>query len=276
MKNLFLTMAAFLFSLSALATPPINSGSVSTATGGSGRGTTEPIDGVLLNPAMIGLLSSKILSATYTNQQWGVTIADNGKEALFPAALAFVRTDVEGFKTQQVSVGLSYVFKKMFAIGTNLSLLEYSSEAINRDEKYRQSVADIGLMFSPGAEFGVGLVANKVASSTTDLDETLQKQQTLGLGFQYTYLSFVRFRFDIESGPKNKTERLVYMGGVETYMNDWMILRFGYQNNNVVSKNYSTVGLGFAGPQFSLHYAYISNVANNRDDQHSIDLGIPF
>ena len=120
------------------------------------------------------------------------------------------------------------------------------------------------------------MVANKVASSTTDLDESLQKQQTIGLGAQYTYLSFIRFRFDIESGPKNKTDRLVYMGGIETYMNDWMILRLGYQNNNVVSKNYTTAGLGFAGPQFGLHYAYISNVANNRDDQHSIDLGIPF
>lgn len=275
MKKLFLTTAVLLFSISTFATP-VTPGSVSTATGGAGRGTTEPIDGALLNPAMIGLMSSKILSATYTNQQWGITIADNGKEALFPAALSFVRSDVEGFKTQQVTVGLSYVFKKMFAVGANLSLLEYSSEAINRDQKYRQTVGDLGVMFSPGNDFGIGLVANKVASSSIDLDENLQKQQTLGLGLHYTYQSFIRFRFDVESGPKNKTERLVYMGGVETYMNDWMILRFGYQNNNVVSKNYSTVGLGFAGPQFSLHYAYISNVANNQDDQHSIDLGIPF
>ncbi len=276
MKKLFLTTVLFLFSLSTFAIPPLLPGSVSTGTGGSGRGTTEPIDGAQLNPAVIGLLSSKFLSATYTNQQWGVTIADNGKEALFPAAISFIRSDVEGFKTQQVTVGLSYVFKKMFAIGLNGSLYEYSSEAINRDEKYRQSAADVGLMFSPGAEFGLGLIAKKVASSTTTLDETLQTQQKIGLGAQYTYLSFIRFRFDIESGPKNKTERLVYMGGIETYMNDWMILRLGYQNNNVVSKNYTTAGLGFAGPQFGLHYAYISNVANNRDDQHSIDLGIPF
>lgn len=276
MKKLFFAISAFLFSLSTFATPQTNPGSVTTATGGTGRGTTEPVDGVLLNPAMIGMLPSKFLSATYTNQQWGVTIADNGKEALFPAALAFLRSDNEGFKAQQLSIGLSYVFKKMFAIGTTLSMLEYSSETIDRDAKFRQSAVDIGLMFSPGAEFGIGLAANKVASSTTNIDETLQKQQTIGLGGQYTFSSFIRFRFDVESGPKNKTDRLVYMGGVESYMNDWVILRLGYQNNNVVSKNYTTAGLGFSGPQFGLHYAYISNVANNRDDQHSIDLGIPF
>jgi len=275
MKNIFLTIAFLIFSLSTFAVP-LTPGSISTATGGSGRGTTEAIDGVLLNPAMIGLLSSKILSANYTNHQWGITIADNGAEALFPAALSFVRSDIEGFKTQQVAIGLSYVFKKMFAIGTTVSLYEYSSEAINRDQKYRQTTADVGVMFSPSSEFGIGLVANKVGSTKTDLDESLQKQQTMGLGAQYTFQSFVRFRLDVESGPKNKTERLVYMGGIETYMNDWVIFRLGYQNNNVVSKNYSTVGLGFAGPQFGLHYAYISNVANNEDDQHSIDLGIPF
>ena len=85
-----------------------------------------------------------------------------------------------------------------------------------------------------------------------------------------------RFRFDIESAPENKTNRLVYMSGIETYMNDWMIFRFGYQNNNVVSKNYITAGAGFAGPQFGLHYAYVSNVADKKEDKHSIDLGIPF
>lgn len=275
MSKIILSLAAFLFAVSAFATD-LTSGSVSTATGGSGRGTTEPVDGVLLNPAMIGLLTSKYLSANYTNHQWGVTISDNGKEALFPAALSFIRSDVEGFKTQQISVGLSYVFKKMFAIGTTLSLLEYDSQAINAGEKYRQTAADVGVMFSPSPEYGIGFVANKVASSKSDLAENLQIQQTLGLGAQYTYQNFIRFRFDIESAPKNKTDRVVYMGGIETYMNDWIILRFGYQNNNVVAKNYSTVGLGFAGPQFGLHYAYISNVADNQDIQHSIDLGIPF
>lgn len=275
MTKILLASALFIFSLSTLAVP-LQPGSVSTATGGSGRGTTEPIDGVLLNPAMVGLLSSQFFSANYTNQQWGLTISDNGKEALFPAALSFVRSDVDGFKTQQVGVSVGYVFKKMFALGANLSLLEYSSNSLNEDQKYRQTVGDVGLMFSPETAYGIGLVAHKVASSSTDLDESLQKQQTIGLGIQYTFQSFIRFRFDVESGPKNKTERLVYMGGMETYMNDWVIFRFGYQNNNVVSKNYSTVGLGFAGPQFGLHYAYISNVANNQDDQHSIDLGIPF
>lgn len=274
MKKITSSLFVFLFAVSSLAA--LTPGSVSTATGGSGRGTTEPVDSVFLNPASVGLLSTKFLSANYTPDQWSVTISDNGKESLFPAALSFTRSDVVGFKTQRIGLSVGYVFKKMFAIGANLSILEYSSEAINRDEKYRQTAGDLGIMFSPGPEYGIGFVANKVSSSNSDLAESLQVQQTLGFGAQYTFQSFIRFRFDIESSPKNKTDRLVYMGGVETYLNEWMIIRFGYQNNNVVRSNYSSAGLGFSGPQFGLHYAYISNVANNRDHKHSIDLGIPF
>lgn len=274
-KIVFLNVFFLLLSSITWAAVP-TTGSVSTATGGTGRGTPEAIDGVPLNPGMVGLLPTKFLSANYTNEQWGITISDNGREALFPAALSFTRSDVNNFKTQQVSLAVAYAYKKLFGVGANVSLLEYEGSGLIVGQKYRQSVGDIGFLYSPMTEFGVGLVFNKVASSKSDVPETLQKQKTMGLGGQFTYQNFIRFRFDMESGVDYKTERLTYMGGIETFMNDWVVFRFGYQNNNVITKNYSTVGLGFSGPQFGLHYAYISNVANNEDDQHSIDLGIPF
>ena len=273
-KIIFLLLVSF-FSISSFAVlaPP---GAVSMATGGSGRGATEPVDSVLLNPSLLALLPTKFFSASYTSQQWGLTISDNGKDALFPAALAFVRSDVNDFKTQQLALALSYAYKKMISVGVNVSMLEYERSQKLREQKYRQTAADIGVMYSPSPEFGIGFVANKISSSKVDLDESLQKQKTIGAGAQYTFANAIRFRYDMESAPDNKTDRLVYMGGIETFLNDWMIFRVGYQNNNVVAKNYSSLGLGFSGPQFGLHYAYISNVADGSDDKHSIDLGIPF
>ncbi len=246
------------------------------ATGGSGRGATEPVDSVLLNPAMVSLLPTKFFSASYTSQQWGLTISDNGKDALFPAALAFVRSDVDDFKTQRLALALSYAYRKMISIGLNVSMYEYERSQKYIDQKYRQTAADIGIAFSPMPNMGFGIVAYKAASSKVELEESLQKQKTIGVGAQYTFANAIRFRYDMESAPDNKTDRLVYMGGIETFLNDWVIFRVGYQNNNVVAKNYSSLGLGFTGPQFGLHYAYISNVADGSDDKHSIDLGIPF
>ncbi len=275
MKKLFFTVSLIsLISCNLLAA--LTPGAISTATGGSGRGTTEPVDSVLLNPAIVAALPTKFFSANYTNEQWGVTISDNGKDALFPAAVAFVKSDANNLKTQQISVALSYAFQKSFAVGLGVSMLEYDLGGAAFQQKYRQSIGDVGFVYAPSPVFGVGLVANKVFSSATEIAQSLQKQKTIGFGAQYTYLSFARFRFDIESAPENKTDRLVYMGGIETFINDWVIIRLGYQNNNVLAKNFSSLGLGFAGPQFGLHYAYISNVVDKSEDKHSIDLGIPF
>lgn len=265
----------FLFSVNVFSHEPI--GAVSTATGGTGRGAAEPIDSVLLNPAIVATLPTKFFSFNYTKDQWGLTIADNGHEALFPAALAFVKSDSDTFKTQQLSLALSARIASGLAVGLMGSMLEYTKTTNPLlEDKYRQSTGDLGIAYAPNKYFGLGLVANKVFSSSTDLEDALEVQKTVGLGASYTYLNFARFRLDVESAPENKTDRLVYMSGIETYMNDWVIVRLGYQNNNVVSKNYITAGLGFAGPQFGLHYGYISNVVDKKEDKHSIDLGIPF
>lgn len=274
MEKIILTLVIVL--ISAKGFGALGTGSVSTATGGSGRAAAEPVDSVLLNPAVVAELPTKFFSATYNPDSWGITISDNGKDALFPAALAFQRSDIDNLKTQQLSLALSYSYKNIVAVGTNLSMLEYNQGTQTYDQKYRQSAADFGIVINPIPAFGIALVASKAFSSKTELNESLQKQKTLGLGTQYTLMKFVRFRFDIESAPENKTDQLVYMGGVETYMNDWVVLRLGYQNNNVVGKNYSTAGIGFTGPQFGLHYAYTANVVDGSEDKHSIDLGIPF
>ncbi len=251
-------------------------GSVSTATGGTGRGTIEPIDGVLLNPASVAKLKTQFFSFNYSNEQMGVTISDNGKEALFPAALAFVKTDINKLKTQDMALVIATSVLPRLSIGSTVSLVEYSRSLATEEKKYRQTVADIGISFAIAKNISLGIVGYKAFSSTSELEKSLQKQQLFAVGTSYTFDNFVRFRFDIESAPENKVDRLTYMTGLETYMNEWLIVRLGYQNNNVVSKNFTTAGLGFSGPQFGLHYGYLTNVSNRDEDRHTVDLGVPF
>ena len=251
-------------------------GSVSTATGGTGRGAIEPVDGVLLNPSSVAQLKSKFFSFNYSKDQLGLTISDNGKDALFPAALAFVRSEKENFKTQDMALVIAYRVAPRLSLGTTISMVEYVQDLKGLEQKNRQTVGDIGASILINKEISVGVVANKIFSSSCELDSALQKQKSYGAGMNFTYQNFVRFRFDVESAPENKTNKLIYMGGVETYMNDWVVARFGYQNNNVLAKNYMTAGAGFAGPQFGIHYAYLTNVSDRNEDRHSVDLGIPF
>ena len=81
---------------------------------------------------------------------------------------------------------------------------------------------------------------------------------------------------DLETAENEKTEKMIYKMGLETFINDWIVTRFGYQNDNAHSLNFFTAGLGFVGPQFGLHYAYQSEARNIRDPLHTIDLNIPF
>lgn len=252
-------------------------GAVSAATGGTGRGAVEPIDGVLLNPATVSDLPNKSFSYNYSQDQWALTVTDNGQDSYFPASLKFIKTKSSVVDTQQL--GLSFASRrwKKFAVGGTGSMVEYTNYLSNSlEEKYRQSTVDLAATYALATNFGIGLVANKVGSSTASLPENLQIQKTVALGMSYTYLNFARFRLDVESAPENKTDKLVYMTGLENYLNDWVVFRLGYQNNNVVSKNYLTAGIGFAGPQFGLHYAYIANTTSNNEDKHLFDLGIPF
>lgn len=252
-------------------------GAVSTATGGSGRGAVEPVDGVFLNPAMISDLSKKNFSFNYSAEQWGLAIVDNGADSYFPAALTMVRTDTSNLDTQQVALSLATTRWKRVSLGLTASMYEYVELGTgNIEQKYRQGVFDAGLTLAITPNFGFGIVGKKINSGKINLAENLQTQKTTAAGISYTYQKFARFRLDVETAPDNKTDRLVYMTGLENYVNDWLVFRLGYQNNNVIDKDYITAGAGFAGPQFGLHYAFISNTSTKSEDKHLIDLTVPF
>lgn len=252
-------------------------GAVSTATGGTGRGAVESVDGVFLNPAMIGDLTSKNFSVSYSPDEWGMSVVDNGRESYFPAALDFIRTTTPTLDTQQL--GLSFASRRWHRVsfGATASMYEYTNYLTPvTQEKYRQGILDVGATLAITPNIGFGIVAKKIASGQVNIAESRQVQKTIAIGMSYTYQNFARFRFDVESAPDNKTDKLVYMVGLENYINDFIVFRLGYQENNVLSKDYFSAGVGFSGPQFGLHYAYISNVSDKTEDQHLFDLNVPF
>jgi hypothetical protein len=252
-------------------------GAVSTATGGTGRGAVEPVDGVLLNPSTISDLPGKNFSVNTAHDTWAMSVADNGDDAYLPAALQFIKQNQTNLDTQQLGLSLATPRWKGMTFGLSASMVEYTQFPSEISELHsRQSVFDLSATLAFSKNFGLGLVARKVGSSRVELADALQVQKTVSMGLSYTYLNFARMRFDIESAPENKLNKLIYMAGLENYLNDWLVFRLGYKSDTVAVKDYFSAGMGFGGPQFGLHYAYISNVANKSEDQHLIDLGIPF
>ena len=163
-------------------------GAVSTATGGTGRGAVEPVDGLLLNPAMLIDFPMQNFAFNYGSDEWALTVADNGKEAYFPAALQFVSRKTSVLETQKLGFSFGLPRWKRMGFGGTLSMVEYSNyPAVNLDQKYRQGVFDFGMTWAVGKNVGFGLVANRLASTRTDLAAGLQLSKTIGMGLSYTF-----------------------------------------------------------------------------------------
>lgn len=275
-KNIFILSATLFLSLTSFASIP-NLGAVSTATGGTGRGAVEAVDGIYLNPAFIRDFTSQNFSYNYGKDAWALSISDSGEDSFFPAAIQLLSQKTDLIDTQKLGLTLATPRWRNLVLGATTSLVEYTDKTgALIDNKYRQGMVDLGVTLALSKNVGVGFVANKVSSSNVKLIDSLQVQKSMGFGISYTMENFARFRADVESAPDFKTDRLIYMVGLENYINDWVIFRLGFQNNKVLSKDFITAGLGFAGPQFTLHYAYIADASDQTDQKHLFDLGIPF
>ena len=251
-----------------------NLGAVSAATGGAGVGVLEEVDGTYLNPASIALFPKKSFAISFSKFHTNIHMTDNGRDAFFPAGLSYTKTDENQMQTQAFHLTLAYAIAENFSIGLDTGLREITRTGI--DNTFRQTVVTPGMFFQISDSFSSGLVWKNKPLTNTDLPDALDQSSTLALGFGYIYEKFAKFRADIESASNEKTDKLIYKVGLETYLNDWIITRIGYQNDNVRAQNFFTAGLGFAGPQFGLHYAYQAEARNSRDTLHTIDLNIPF
>lgn len=243
--------------------------STSAATGGTGRATVEPGDVSFLNPGTMVHLKGRHFFSSFAENQFAASLSDNTKDSAMPAAFAFVK------KTSDVSLG------KLEESDMALTLAEFATEkwamgvtGHYREQKlpnssYRQTNADIGFIYTPRANIGVALVGYNLFGEDTGAPEELRRKTSAGAGFNYIHNRMVRFRLDA-------TTESEVMGGLETYVNNFLVSRLGYYNDTNDNRELLTAGLGFNGPRFALNYAYEGNPKESGDYRHSVDLGIPF
>ena len=279
MKKIFalLAVSILFISNSFAAQIPNTSGAVSSATGGAGVSVVDVDDSVFLNPAVIPLFPRKQLSLSYSSERFSVNMVDNGADALFPAGIGYEKYSNDNFKSNVYHLMLAYAFETQagnISFGADFNLNDM--KLTGSDESYKQTRATLGFLWQASKAFSFGLVHKNIALNDTDLPDLIDKVTTTTAGFAYVYQSFAQVRFDMETVEKQPSDRYIYKIGLETYINDWIITRFGYRNDNISSMNFTTLGVGFAGPQFQLHYAYQSEAKSTVDPLHIIDLSVPF
>jgi len=250
-------------------------GSTAAGLGGAGVGSVNAVDGGFLNPAAIALLERNSASLNIANRGFRFYFADNGSDSMFPAALGYNQADLYGMKTKTVHLMLAKGVQDKFAFGTNVHFLELQIDGV--ETTYRQTLVDLAMIAKPFEFLSIGLAYKNKPTANTELSDYIDNNPLLSFGVEYNYIDLLLVKSDIESAQNSNLEqKQIYKFGLETHLNDWLILRLGYQNNNVLGQNYGTAGLGFGTTNYGLHYAYVKESNFKKDAYHSVDLTMPF
>jgi hypothetical protein len=247
--------------------------SVSTATGGSGRASVEPGDALLLNASTLPHLRGRFLYTSLDEHGFVVSLSDNTTESTLPAGVTYIQKSSEVFlsgilkelKYKDIAISLADFIVTNWTVGITGHYLEHQL----KESSYIHSNMDIGFLYTPQPKLGLGFVFYNILPPKETLPVELKEKMSLGLGVNYLYHEMIRTRFDVSTES-------IWAVGLETYLNRFVITRFGYSDNFDVERQIFTAGLGFNGPRFQFNYAYLGNIQKSSDYRHSVDMVIPF
>lgn len=261
--------SVFIYFFASFASAQVYNSSISAATGGTGRAAVEAGDAALLNPGTLVHLRGHYLFSSFAKDEFAVTLTDNTEESILPSALGYMekKSLVSQGELKQSDIFLSLAEFAIDKIGFGIT--GHYLEQKLPTASYRQTNADIGVIYTPQPHIGWALVVYNVFGEDQNIPENFRVKTSVGGGFNYIYKSSVRLRLDA-------TSESIFMTGLETYINQFIISRIGYQNNTDKKREIITAGLAFKGPKFALDYAYQGNSQISGDYRHSVDLVIPF
>ncbi len=250
------------------ASAQVYNGSVSAATGGTGRAAVSAGDSSFLNPATLPYLRGYYFYSLVGSKELGVGFSDNTPEALVPAAFSYYQRD--SLKDFKLSIA-DFLGRKWTA-----GISAHYYQVVQAERSINHINGDVAFAYAPMPRLGFGLVFYNVTGETKDFPQAYKVYPQVGLGTNYIMQDFFRLRADVLSDINNSFARLTSMFGFESYLNKWMLLRFGYRDENSTRRQLATAGFGFDLPRFKLNYAYEGEVQDSSDSRHSVDLAVPF
>jgi hypothetical protein len=255
------------------------SGAVSAAAGGTGRASVEPGVAGFLNPAMMVHQKGDQLYTSKADDVFVLALTQNSEGAAIPTSIGFWEKDIrEGLvgdrahKVRDFRVSFAEFVRPSWALGATGHYFQVQ----NSEETWSQTNVDLGILVTPVPEVGLALVLYNLGAGNPEIPEALRIHRTIGLGFNHLYRDYFRSRVDFISGPEQDFHRATIMIGFESYLNRWVLARFGLSSNTYLNQDVSSLGLGLDLPHFRLNYAFQFVAYNSSEQSHSIDLVIPF
>jgi hypothetical protein len=253
----------------------IYNSSIVSATAGSGRAAVDVGDPSFLNPATLVHLRGRTFLLSAAKDEFAVATSENNPDTIFPAALSYVQRKFDG-AGDPVMHDIRLTLAEKMGVKWGFGMTPHYYQLRYNEEVFNQTNADVGLIYTPNQNWGLGFVAYDVGGPKEEMPEALRLQKRTGLGANYLYGKIMRFRLDTLSAPNNNFSLLTTSGGYEIYFNEWVIGRLGYQDDRFNDTRSASLGFGLDLPKFDVNYAFVSELPRNENERHSIDLTLSF
>jgi hypothetical protein len=262
-------------------------GAVSRANGGVGAAVVEAGETPFQNPAGIAHLRGYRFTSGYSvfneseaikNSSWAFSLTENTKDTVVPTSLSYYQTKHEEidqlqneYLIREIRLGFANFFKRKWSFGLGVNF----NENRYREKSWTQTNLVAGMLFAPSPKIGFGMFINNLVPPKSEVPEVVRQKQISSFGTTVNYLKYIRIKADIRSAENLNFGKPTIGGGIETYMNDWVIFRIGAQKNYQLNQEFYSTGLSFDGPRFGLHYGFLMSPEDTRLTSHAIDLSLP-
>jgi hypothetical protein len=198
------------------------------------------------------------------------------QETLIPTSLGYSQTSIPQatgglIRSQDLRVALGERVSDRFGAGL---AIHHKSDQTDYDSFAQNNLVLAGVV-SITENLSFGLVFDDFLGNSSVIPEAQRLYSHTSTGISYNYKRVIRAKFDLISGTNNSFSKPTAVGGVETFMNRWLVLRVGAGRNLETKSNILSAGLGFQGPKFGLHYAYFQSSEDENFARHTVDLAIP-
>ena len=288
LKGRFILVALSVYLTPKIVCAQYFTGPVASGVGGAGVASAEVAESAFLNPASLAH-SPTFSSGVFYQDGWfqgvshrtdlAVNIVDNSDGLYVPGSIGYVQR-------RQTFKGASPVDQKFYHIAVgdfvghqfSVGLGLYYLESETLTDKYTRVNGNLGFMWNPNPDLGWGIVVYNLRKEGDDTPGFIKNPTKAMIGFNYIVTEFLRFRADggqqLHENPENDWE---WKLGFETFLNKFMVLRFGWHTGAMTEKDEISAGWSFIGPRFSLDYAYRRTQAEESNGAlHSVDLRLPF
>ena len=263
-------------------------GPVASGTGGAGVASVEVVESIFLNPASLSQAPDFSAGVFYQNgwreglvreSQLVLNIVDNSEDVLVPGGLSYLQSTIRPFGGAEGSKKVWSLTLGGFVMPT-LSFgatLQHSSFSLPNMEETDLN-ANLGVLWNPHPDWGFGLVVYNVAGENQDIVKDYRDLQKVAAGLTFVASEYLRVRADVSQRLKdNENKDLQLLGGFESQLNQFFILRVGWSHDQLIKRDNLTAGFSLVTPRFNLDYAIQDSQSDNSQGAlHSVDLAITF